>query len=231
MPPRARQSFDSSFGTLLVNDRPKTRVSLILRLSQPADAEAWEEFCDIYLPVIFRIAKARGLQDADAHDVSQNVLVRVARSVKNWSPDAERGSFGAWLGTIARNLLIDFLRSNRNQHKTAGGSDIERLVDDNVEHHCAADCEDLIDAQLHRQLFVWAAKKVESSVQASTWQAFWRTAVQNERVDAVAEDLEMTAGGIYVARSRVIAKIRKTIESATAAGTLPSHVAIEEGSE
>lgn len=102
-----------------MNDRPKTRVSLILRLGQPADAEAWEEFCDIYLPVIFRIAKARGLQDADAHDVSQNVLVRVARSVKDWSPDAERGSFGAWLGTITRNLLIDFLRNRQNHHQTS----------------------------------------------------------------------------------------------------------------
>ena len=214
-----------------MNDRPKTRVSLILRLSQPADAEAWEEFCDIYLPVIFRIAKARGLQDADAHDVSQNVLVRVARSVKNWSPDEERGSFGAWLGTIARNLLIDFLRSNKKQHTTTGGSDIERLMDDSVDHCSDQDCEGLIDAQLQRQLFVWAAEKVQSSVQPATWQAFWRTAVENESVDSVAKELEMTAGGIYVARSRVIAKIRKTIEAVTAAGQLTDHVFIQEGSE
>lgn len=214
-----------------MNDRPKTRVSLILRLSQPADAEAWEEFCDIYLPVIFRIAKARGLQDADAHDVSQNVLVRVARSVKNWSPDQERGSFGGWLGTIARNLIIDFLRSHKNGPQTLGGSDVNRMVDNTVSHQGVADYENLVDTQLKRQLFVWAAEKVEASVQPSTWQAFWRTAVQNERVDSVAKDLTMTAGGIYVARSRVIARIRKTIESATAAGELQDGAFIQEGSE
>lgn len=215
-----------------MNDRPKTRVSLILRLSQPADAEAWEEFCDIYMPVIFRIAKARGLQDADAHDVSQKVLVRVAQSVKNWSPDPKRGSFGAWLGTIARNLLIDFLRSPQNHHQTVGGSDINRLLDQSVEHagdnH---DCQDLIDAQLQQQLFIWAANKVESSVQPSTWTAFWRTAVQNHPVNSVAQELEMSTGAIYVARSRVIARIRKTIESATASGALPNHICLQEGAE
>ena len=210
-----------------MNDRPKTRVSLILRLSQPADAEAWEEFCDIYLPVIFRIAKARVLQGADSHDTSHYVLVRVARSVKNWSPDAERGSFGAWLGTIARNLLIDFLRSPQNHYQTANRSDIGRLID-NVDDHQRRDddCEDLIDAQLQRQMFVWAAGKVESSVQPSTWQAFWRTAVENEPVDSVACDLEMTVGAVYVARSRVIARIRKTIESAAASGELPDRAFI-----
>ncbi len=127
-----------------------------MRLSQPADAEAWEEFCDTYLPVIFRIAKARGLQDADAHDVSQNVLVRVARSVKNWSPDQERGSFGGWLGTIARNLIIDFLRSHKNAHQTLGGSELNRLVDHTVDYQDVADFESLVDVQepspLERQI-------------------------------------------------------------------------------
>jgi len=212
-----------------VSDRPKTRVSLILRLSQPADAEAWEEFCKIYLPVIFRIAKARGLQDADAHDVSQNVLVRVARSVKNWSPDDKRGSFGAWLGTIARNLLIDFVRSPQNKHQTAGGSEIERLLDKSVDHqHAGEDCLSLVDLQLQRQMFIWAAGKVESSVHPSTWSAFWRTAVQNEPVVSVAENLEMTKGAIYVARSRVVARIRQTIDSATASGMLPDPTCIQE---
>lgn len=184
------------------------------------------------MPVIFRIAKARGLQDADAHDVSQKVLVRVAQSVKNWSPDRQRGSFGAWLGTIARNLLVDFLRSPQNHHQTAGGSDIERLLDQSAEQTGADhDCQNLIDAQLQQQLFIWAAEKVESSVQPSTWSAFWRTAVQNHCVASVAQDLDMSTGAIYVARSRVIARIRKTIESATASGVLPNPICLQEGSE
>jgi len=213
-----------------LNDRPKTRVSLILRLSQPADAEAWEEFCAIYLPVIFRIGKSRGLQEADAHDFSQNVLVRVARSVKDWNPDKESGSFGGWLGTIARNLLIDFLRRDQKRHLTADNSSVRRALDEAVDPcSTAAHCQTLIDQQLKQQLFIWAAGKVESGVQATTWQAFWRTAVLNESVEEVAEDLKMTPGAIYVARSRMIVRIRKTIESADVSEQRISQVLPSEG--
>lgn len=213
-----------------MNDRPKTRVSLILRLSQPADAEAWEEFCAIYLPVIFRIGKSRGLQEADAHDFSQNVLVRVARSVKDWNPDKESGSFGGWLGTIARNLLIDFLRRDQKRHLTADSSSVRRALDEAVDPCSTAEhCQTLIDQQLKQQLFIWAAGKVESGVQATTWQAFWRTAVLNESVEEVAEDLKMTPGAIYVARSRMIVRIRKTIESADVSEQRISQVLPSEG--
>jgi RNA polymerase sigma-70 factor (ECF subfamily) len=219
--------------TLLpVTDHPKTRVSLILRLSQPADAEAWEEFCTIYLPVIFRIARKRGLQSADAHDFSQNVLVRVARSVKNWNPDTELGTFGGWLGTIARNLLVDFIRRDQKRHVTADNSSVQKLIDEAIDPFDANEnCQALIDQQLKRQLFIWAAAKAEASVHTNTWQAFWRTAVQNESVDSVARELKMTAGAIYVARSRMIARIRNHIESAEVENNSISAVLPLEGLE
>ena len=66
---------------------PTTRASLILRLRHPDDAAAWEEFVAIYQPLIFRLAKSRGLQDADAFDVAQEVLARVAGAINRWDPD------------------------------------------------------------------------------------------------------------------------------------------------
>jgi len=189
-----------------LNDSPKTRNSLILRLKEPADAEAWFQFCEIYEPLILRIAKSRGLQAADANDLAQDVFIRIAKSVRRWEPDPEKGTFRGWIGTIARNLTIDFLRQQKRQPVSA-----DDPVMKNLPERCAE--SDFYDAEYEKQLFAWAADKIKPSFKPQTWQAFWLTAVENRSVAEVSETLELSAGAIYMARSRVIAKLRKTIES------------------
>src|SRR5438477_521039 len=88
---------------------PDTRASLIVRLPNAADARAWDEFLAIYGPLVYHLARRRGLQPADADDVVQEVLAAVSRSVEAWIARADRGQFRAWLLTIARNLAINAL--------------------------------------------------------------------------------------------------------------------------
>jgi RNA polymerase sigma-70 factor (ECF subfamily) len=147
-----------------LTENPKTRNSLILRLKEPSDAEAWHQFCEIYEPLILRIARSRGLQNADANDLAQDVLVRIAKSVQRWEPDPNKGSFRAWIGTIARNLTIDFLR--RKDRQPISGNDPILQV---VPQQCAESA--FYDVEYEKQLFAWAANKIQPSFQAKTWEA------------------------------------------------------------
>jgi len=97
---------------------PETRISLVLRLAGSSDVQAWQEFAELYAPAIHGLAIRRGLQPADAEDVTQEVLFGVARAIERFQPDSERASFRTWLSRIARNLIVDFIRRRSRQPAT-----------------------------------------------------------------------------------------------------------------
>ena len=108
---------------------PDTKASLILRLPSADDADAWQEFASIYEPFVYRFARRGGLQDADARELVQNVMLSVARAVGRWRPDHQRGRFRTWLFRIARNQLLDVLTKQQRSVVSRGGSGIFDLLD------------------------------------------------------------------------------------------------------
>ncbi len=192
-----------------MSEPPTTRASLILRLRHPDDAAAWEEFVAIYQPLIFRLAKGRGLQDADAFDVTQEVLARVAGAINRWDPDPDRGSFRGWIGRVTRNLAVDFLRSKNKRPRTSDDSAIRELIHQTPDRSAETD---LFDLEYERQIFAWASEQVKPRFTPVTWQAFWLTSVNQQPVQAVAKQLRISVGATYIARSRVMARLKQTVQ-------------------
>ena len=189
---------------------PETRPSLILRLRNPQDEQAWAEFLEVYEPLIERLGRRKGLQNADVRELVPDVLVSVAGAVDRWEPAADRGTFRGWLSTITRNLTINLLKREARHPRGSGDSDFQRLLEQQPDPNCGTTA--LFDLEYRRQVFQWAADRIRHEFQPSTWSAFWTTCVDGQSVEEAADVVEMSRGAIYVARSRVMIRLREVIE-------------------
>jgi RNA polymerase sigma-70 factor (ECF subfamily) len=189
---------------------PTTRPSLLLRLRDRQDHEAWLEFVALYEPVAYRLLRRHGLQDADAREVMQDLFLAVSRSIDRWEPSRERGSFRGWLRRVIRNLVINWLKQRAVRPSAGGGSDFQALFDLVPADSDPETVE--FELELRRAEFQRAAARVKKEVQPATWQAFWETAVVGMPAADAARKLGMQVGAIRVARCRVLARLRATIE-------------------
>ncbi len=191
-------------------EAPLTRATLLIRLKDIDDAEAWSEFVQLYGPVVYGFARKRGLQDSDAADMVQEVLRSVARNAHRMEYDPKRGTFRGWLYTVTRNKIYNFLSAQKRQQRGAGDVSsqerLEALADPNN------DTEAVWELEYQRRLSAKAMDRVKHEFQPATWQAFWGTAVEGRAATEVGESLKMTSGAVYVAKSRVLARLRDEVQ-------------------
>ena len=190
-----------------MSDIPETRDSLLLRAADPADHDAWEQFASIYGPVAYCVARRAGLQDADAHDVAQQVLIAVSRKLSGWQRRDDGVRFRHWLFRIARNTTINML--TRRPHDQATGGDIDP-------HQASAQHDDemtsAIELEYRRQMFRQAAEQVRASSEDSTWQAFALTMIDGMSISEAASQLGCSEAVVYAARSRIMRRLRDTVK-------------------
>ena len=108
---------------------PTTRQSLVLRLRNLDDQAAWAEFVGIYEPLIYQLARQKGLQDADARDLCQEVFRAVAGAIERWDPDPSKGRFRGWLFRIARNLLVNYFADQRRHARGTGSTSVQEMLE------------------------------------------------------------------------------------------------------
>ncbi len=184
---------------------PDTRPTLLRRLPDAGDEEAWRSFVETYGPLVFRFALRRGLQPSDAADLVQEVMLKVARNIGRFDYDPERGRFRGWLFTIAWRALID--RANRVKRRSeVSGDRIAETTPDPT-----ADAEALWDSEYRRSLLQRALPLVKPQFTESTWEAFRLTTLEGHGADETARQLGISVGSVYVARSRVTARLRERI--------------------
>ncbi|MEM9587092.1 MAG: sigma-70 family RNA polymerase sigma factor [Planctomycetota bacterium] len=196
----------------LVLDPNTTRRSLLVRLRDSRDDQAWADFISLYEPVIYRVAKSRGSQDADCREIVQEVLLSVSKSISEFNPDST-GSFRGWLTQITRNATIDHFRRQSLREQATGDSNVVRRMDATAESNRDIPTQLIaaFDAELRRQLFRQAAAEIRKRTSEQNWIAFWRTCVENHSVSEVAGQLGITEGAVYVAKCRILKRIREYV--------------------
>lgn len=210
------RSFDrrlrgNSFGyTMAVDDSPLTRASLLVQLRGGENSDAWHEFVRLYGPVVYGFARKRGLQDADAADLMQDVLRSVSSAIVKLDYDRQKGSFRGWLFTITRNKVFNFLSARRIRPQGSGDTATNRILET---HPDGVDGSETWEMEYQRRLAALAMEQVQSEFQENTWRAFWLTAVEGQPAVDVARQLQLSAGAVYVAKSRVLARLKQQVET------------------
>ncbi len=146
---------------------PNTQSLLLANIQAPENREAWAEFVQIYRPVIYRMARRRGMQDADAQDLSQDVLLRVSKSIEGWVPQ-EGVRFRHWLRKVASNAIVTAV-TKAKPLGFVNGSAAEQILAETPE--TSAITTELRD-EYFREQYLRAAAIVKVDVSPVTWAAF-----------------------------------------------------------
>jgi len=186
-----------------------TRPSLLMRLRDPQDQEAWRTFLDLYAPLIYGFGRKSGLQDADSADLTQIVLQAVSSSIGRLDYEPAKGTFRGWLFGVARNQLSKWRRAQRQPQGTGDTENLEQLA----AHPAPDGVADWWETEYKRQRFLVAAQRVRPQVNEDAWHAFWQTAVEGRPASEVAAELKVKLGALYTAKSRVLALIKKEIQT------------------
>lgn len=188
---------------------PDTSESLIERVKNPTDSVAWNEFLAVYRPVVYRLARARGLQDSDAEDLTQHVFLAVAGAIEKWQPSPDKPPFRAWLFRITRNAIVNAV-SRRHPTPGSGSTSVWELL----QQHPAVDEATTADfvRESRMEAFRWAARQIQAEFRETTWSLFWETTVEGRTVEQTATKHNRTTGAVYLARYRVLRRLREIVQ-------------------
>ena len=192
-----------------MGDSPSTRPSLLVRVRDSRDGRAWAQFVEVYGPLVYCFARRQGLQDADAADLTQETLRVVAAAIQSLEYDPARGSFRSWLFQVVRHRLYRFRDRQARPGQGSGDTDAHELLREVPGREPGP--ASLWDEEYERRQFAWAAEQVRGQVQESTWQAFWRAAVERQSGQEVARALGLSVAAVYLAKGRVMARLKDEI--------------------
>lgn len=201
-------------------ERPRDLTSLtLLERVKANDQQAWQRLLGLYSPLVYHWCARWQVSGADADDVVQNVFLGVAGGIEKFQrphPDdppaagggPAKGTFRGWLGAITRNKLRDFYERRQRQPAAPGGSEAYRLL---LEHPADTLSDDAADAAQVSDVYHRALELIRGDFEEHTWQAFWRTAVENQTPAEVGPALGMSKAAVRQAKARVLHRLKEVV--------------------
>jgi RNA polymerase sigma factor (sigma-70 family) len=193
------------------NPQNRTRGTLLSRVRDIADAEAWQEFVADYGPLILAWCGKRGLQPADSADVVQDVLARLVSAMRTFEYNPGHGRFRGWLKTVTQNAVIDFVKARQRPGEGSGDSAISRILEACESGDTVEELSRAFEQQAEIELLREAEARVKLRVKPANWEA-WRLSVREElKAPDVAQRLNIEVTDVYVARSRVSKMLKEEV--------------------
>jgi RNA polymerase sigma factor (sigma-70 family) len=184
-----------------------TGTTLYLLLSDPSHPDAWSNFVDRYGPKIYGWCRRWGLQDADAENVTQEVLTRLVVKIRQYQPD--KGSFRGWLKTVTQRIWSDYLAS---QAKGGRGSGDTAFMQQLQTVAARDDLLQRLEEEFDHELFEAAKTRVQARVNPETWQIFHLLTMEEKSGAEVAKQFDMKVAAVFVAKSRVQKMLQEEIQ-------------------
>ena len=192
------------------SSEPGSTSSSLLEQVKTGQSEAWARLVDLYGPTVYRWCRQHGLAAEDAADICQEVFGRVASGIARFRREKPDDSFRGWLWTITHNKAKDHFRRCAGRPSAAGGSDHSGFL-----AGLPADSRDVSDSQEQtpdQALVRRALEALRAEVEPSSWQAFWRIAVEGQSSAEVARDLGLTPSAVRQAKYRLLRRLRQMLE-------------------
>ncbi len=177
-----------------------TSQSLLIRVRNASDFDAWAQFDRIYRPMLTRFSVASGLTDADAEDVVQHCMTAISQHIKSFEYDPARGRFKGWLRTLVSNRIRNLRRGTREF--AADSHEFERP------QSTESSPDDLFDVIWQQELLSHCLAEVRKDVAESSYAAFEALVLQEQPLEQVCRRFEMNAGQVHVIRFRMTQRIR-----------------------
>ncbi|MGJ8725706.1 MAG: RNA polymerase sigma factor [Roseibacillus sp.] len=193
-----------------LNNDIDTSATLLLRLRDKADQASWNEFVEIYTPLLFAYCQKRAIAPQDSADIVQNVFLSVSKALKTFQYDPAKGRFKAWLFTVLRNAINGhFRKASRTPDTTSEPFLLEQAQDEDLEMDW--------DRDYRLRLLRWAMDKIEPEFTPRSWSIFYKTAIEDQSPDQVAQELGMNKNAVTVQKYRVVQRLRQKLQSIDAA--------------
>jgi RNA polymerase sigma-70 factor, ECF subfamily len=186
-----------------------TRHSLLLR-AQTGEQDAWKDLTDLYRPLIIGWLNRQGVPARDLPDLSQDILLSVVKHLPTFQHTGHRGAFRSWLRTIVCSRTADYWRAADAAAPASGGSGataaLQQIADPD------SDLNRRWDEEHDRYVLDCLLDLVEEEFEPATVRAFRRLALDGASGAETAEELGLSVAAVYVAKSRVLQRIRQEAE-------------------